>query len=155
MRELVFEVLKNRVQRVASHRLIREIKIGTSSESSHRLETARQAADILPTEIPDIQRIILFGSVARGKANWHSDIDLCVTTRGIFLDDPRITRISVELSQTLNRYGDNNGFRDKFHISVVPEELFQKPHEGDTENDRILRDIKRDGLELYRYPEEN
>ncbi len=30
---------------------------------------------------PDIARVVLFGSLARGEARWHSDIDLVVVQR--------------------------------------------------------------------------
>ncbi len=51
-------------------------------ESKKRFGTARRAAQILKSALPEIHSILLFGSVARGEARPNSDIDIAVLTNG-------------------------------------------------------------------------
>lgn len=74
---------------------------------TERLEgIAKQATELMVRQYPDrIRQVILFGSVARGKANADSDVDLCVVVPS--LGDLIDLAFQLELSEYLLK----NGFK--------------------------------------------
>lgn len=85
-------------------------------------------AAVLPVE-----RVILFGSHARGQADAHSDVDLCVVAHGIHSQH----RAAVTLRRAVGR------LRHKPPLSLVPispERLTEKLEGGDPFFQTILRE---------------
>lgn len=122
-----------------------------SLESSSRLVIAKRATESL-LQYPgnNIDRIILFGSVARGDANQASDIDVCV----VFNDSlPR--RHVLMLGSVLQDFLEERGFKahgvhivDGLDFTFVAKELFDTPPQEGRVREEIDQ-IKKDGLVLY------
>lgn len=82
-----------------------------------------------------VQRVILFGSYARGQAGTDSDVDLCIVAHGI--DSQH--RAAVTLRRAVGR------LRHKPALSLVPispERLIEKIERGDP----FFRTVLREGV---------
>lgn len=87
-----------------------------------------ELTDIL-RRIPDIERVVLYGSRARGDYYYGSDIDICLY--GDKITDRDLTHISTMLYDSRIPY---------FFDVVVSSRL---------RNEAFIRDIQRDGVEIY------
>jgi predicted nucleotidyltransferase len=84
-----------------------------------------------------VERVILFGSYAEGRANEHSDIDLAIISPDVTSDN------SIEYLQLLTR-----AIPRKIDIDIEP--LIFSTHEYDTASPvEFLGDIKKNGKVLF------
>ena len=96
-------------------------------------DIAQRAADMLLRGFSDIERVILYGSTAKGMAGPDSDIDLMVTYRGTpsEVNDHEFRRRVIELLTTNkipignHSKGQDNG--GKIAVSTIAEEVYQHP----------------------------
>jgi predicted nucleotidyltransferase len=97
-------------------------------------EGLRDCVQAFATVLP-VQRVILFGSYARGDADANSDVDLCVVAHGVSSQH----RAAVTLRRAVGR------LRHKPAMSLVPispERLREKLGRGDP----FLQTIMREGI---------
>lgn len=90
-----------------------EHKLPKDYESIKRFNTAKRAAGVLKSALPEIHSILLFGSVARGEARPNSDIDIAVLTNGpTAWDDSRVLEVLLNVNDdnilTLGEAGQFN-----------------------------------------------
>jgi uncharacterized protein len=88
--------------------------------------------------IPGVEKLILFGSRARGQARPDSDYDVAVVVRDLS-DRPRVRRILSDLAYEHILGG--------FYIRPIPVSPdYLEPHNG--RPSELAEDINRDGLEV-------
>ncbi len=85
--------------------------------SSVDLEEARRAAEVIASERPDVARVMLFGSTARGESDLDSDIDLVVVVNDLG-DYWRRRQVRAELADAAGRVTSR---RVDLHVTDRPE----------------------------------
>lgn len=85
--------------------------------SSVDLEEARRAAEAINAERPDVARVMLFGSTARGEADPDSDIDLVVVVNDLG-DYWRRRQVKAELASAAKQVTSR---RLDLHVTDRPE----------------------------------
>ena len=83
-------------------------------------------------DLPNVQKLILFGSWAKGTASEHSDIDLAVVFKKEFESEIEVTRIVKKIEKK---------FRKEIQIHYFNENSFN-------EKNKLTDEINRDGINL-------
>lgn len=99
----------------------------------NKLEIAREFARYL--KYPEIEKIILFGSVARGEETKDSDIDLLITCRGDRFE--LLHKVMDQVLEFLSRYGE--------YISIKVLSVREMEKLGNT---HFISTLKREGIEI-------
>lgn len=124
-------------------------------ESIQRIIIAQDAVPVILKETESlfpVQRIVVFGSVARNEANVTSDVDLAVTTPSL-LDDESECRIHVRICMSLTDAGFNRNYRNTIQVVLMPDDyLTTSPPGPESVNYELVQNIRKDGLVLYRCP---
>ncbi|MFA6023500.1 MAG: nucleotidyltransferase domain-containing protein [Candidatus Pacearchaeota archaeon] len=86
------------------------------------------------TNISEIDDIILFGSVAKGKARENSDTDIC------FIVSKKSSTIELELTKLIHKYKD---LKIEHHIFSIDDF-----HKGKNDKKGLIYDVEKDGFSI-------
>lgn len=118
-----------------------------------RLLRAFEAADIIMETAPTgVERIILFGSTARGQARLDSDIDIAVVRTGYFDLQPASPFVSIPYALTNHGFrmgteGEDMPLNIQFHYAYLYSNSPGSPH-SQPANFEAIMEIKKEGIIL-------
>jgi len=90
-------------------------------------------------DLDEINKIILFGSVARGEATKESDIDIFIDTKNI--------KIKNNLPKIINSFYESFMYKNYWELKNIKNEI--KCIVGDLEKWKLKRSIISNGITLY------
>lgn len=89
------------------------------------------------------EKIILFGSYARGEQNKYSDIDLLIIKK-------TKKRVNDRLNDCLGFiYKKSKLLTDRFELDIIPKVLTPKELEDRQEHDFFIKEVLKEGKVLY------
>ena len=105
-------------------------------------ETIKYAKDYLSqSSVKDyIKDIILYGSCAREKVKYNSDVDILVIIDNTAIQDCNIRETLLELKSTLG-FGENNLI--DVDLKILSEDSF------DNDNSFFVKNIKKEGVKIW------